>query len=96
MKLKYQNLIIIGLLVLGIFLVGAYTYYNQPEKQLSERNYQGELSLGLIPNVHSRVPFQDDKLLGYIQTKSGDTFGLFESNHLETKDFKGIFAYKVN
>lgn len=96
MKNSTQNLAVIGLLLLGVFLVGMYTYYNQPEKQLTPRNYQGELMLGLIPNVPSRVPLQNDVLLGYVKSKSGDTFGLFESNHLETKDYKGIFAYKVN
>lgn len=96
MKNSTQNLFVIGLLILGVFLVGMVTYYNQPEPQLSERNYEGELMLGIIPNVPSRVPLQNDVLLGYVKSKSGDTFGLFESNYLETKDFKGIFAYQVN
>lgn len=70
---------------------------DQPEPQTTEykTNYQGLLSLGLIPNADSRTPGEKDEVIGVVQAQNNEYYYLIKSGYFETGDFGRVFAYRV-
>ena len=83
------------MLVIAFLILISVSYFQTSNTPTPARNFEGEFKMGLIPNAESRQPFSNDNLIARV-SDGKNTYGLYQSNHLETKDLGKIFLWRIS